>query len=168
MPTSPKNTDLIVVILDQVNVSVCNTAPVLAALREKLLGLGQVRKFSGRVTFVFDGYDSQSAELYENPVVRAFVARLTQQFPYWLHFASKDDDTLFVLVMCLMGPEGVVVERGRGGTVRLQLDTGKFSDIVLDLFRGMNSLYAEYGLGEDENRAMTKQVERWLGRVTGA
>lgn len=160
--------DLIVLLLDQVNVSVCNTAPALAALRTLLLDPARVRQFAGRVTLIFDGYDDQKEELYQNPVVRAFVVRLTEQFPYWLHFVLKDDDALFVLVMCLMGPEGVTVEHHPGGRVRLEVNPDKFNDVVMTLFGNMNALYADYGLSEKENSATTQQVKRWLDRILGA
>lgn len=166
MATTPTvDHDLIVILLDQVNISVCNTAPAVAALRVLLLDPARVRQFAGRVTFVFDGYDDQKNELYQNPIVRAFVVRLTEQFPYWLHFVRKDDDALFVLVMCLMGPDGVTVEHRPGGRVRLAMDSDKFNDVVMTLFGHMNALYEDYGLSDAENSAMTQQVKRWLDRI---
>lgn len=166
MATTPTvDHDLIVILLDQVNISVCNTAPAVAALRVLLLDPARVRQFAGRVTFVFDGYDDQKDELYQNPIVRAFVVRLTEQFPYWLHFVRKDDDALFVLVMCLMGPDGVTVEHRPGGRVRLAMDSDKFNDVVMTLFGHMNALYEDYGLSDAENSAMTQQVKRWLDRI---
>lgn len=166
MATTPTvDHDLIVILLDQVNISVSNTAPAVAALRVLLLDPARVRQFAGRVTFVFDGYDDQKNELYQNPIVRAFVVRLTEQFPYWLHFVRKDDDALFVLVMCLMGPDGVTVEHRPGGRVRLAMDSDKFNDVVMTLFGHMNALYEDYGLSDAENSAMTQQVKRWLDRI---
>lgn len=165
--TSTDDPDLIVVLLDRVNISVCNTVPAVAALRTLLLDPARVRQFAGRVTFVFDGYDDEKDELYQNPIVRAFIVRLTEQFPYWLHFVRKDDDALFVLVMCLMGPEGVAVEHHPGKRVRLEVNSDKFNEVVLTLFEHMNALYADYGLSDAENSAMTQQVKRWLDRIFG-
>lgn len=165
--TSTHDPDLIVVLLDQVNISVCNTAPAVAALRTLLLDPTRVRQFAGRVTIVFDGYDDQKGELYQNPIVRAFVVRLTEQFPYWLHFVRKDDDALFVLVMCLMGPEDVTVEHQPGGLVRLEVSPSKFNEVVMTLFENMNALYADYGLSDEENSAMTQKVKLWLNRIMG-
>ena len=160
--------DLIVVVLDQVNISVCNTAPAVAALRVLLLDPTRVRQFAGRVSFMFEGYESQKDELYQNPIVRAFVVRLTEQFPYWLHFVRKDDDSLFVLTMCLIGPDGLTVEQRPEGRVHLNVNSDKFNDVVMTLFGHMNALYEEYGLSNAENSAMTQQVKRWLDRILGA
>lgn len=167
MATSTTDPDLIVILLDQVNVSVCNTTPAVAALRTLLGDATRVRQFAGRVTFIFDGYDDQKAELYQNPIVRAFVARLTEQFPYWLHFVQKDDDALFVLVMCLLAPEDVVVEHLPSGRLGLEVNPSSFNEVVLDLFGHMNALYADYGLSDEENSAMTQKVKRWLNRIMG-
>lgn len=167
MTTSTDDPDLIVVLLDQVNISVCNTTPAVTALRTLLTDPTRVRHFAGRVTFAFHGYDGQTDELYQNPIVCTFVERLTEQFPYWFHFVRKDDDALFVLVMCLLGPDGVTAEHQPDGRVRLDVSPSKFNEVVMTLFEHMNGLYADNGLSDEENSAMTQKVKSWLNRIMG-
>lgn len=157
--------ELIVLLLDQVNVSVCNTMPAVAVLRTFALDPVRVRKYGSCVSLVFEGYESQKDELYQNPFVRAFIVRLTEQFPYWLHYLRKDDDSLYVLMMCLLGPEGMKVTDSIGAKVTVEIISQKFNEVLMDLFGHMNALYADYGLTQAENSDMTQQVKRWVDRI---
>jgi hypothetical protein len=164
-PSPLKPHDLIVILLDQANVAICNTKPVLAALQALSVDAYSVRHYASRITFVFDGYGNQTEELYENPRVRAFVQKLTEQFPYWLHFISKSDDALFVLFMCMMGDEHAQVGSKSNGRVQLELNTAKFNSVLMDWFGYLNRLHAEHGLSDAETSAMTAQVKVWVDRV---
>lgn len=117
------------------------------------------RKHANALTVVFEGFESDPRELYEIAPVRAFVAQLTNAWPYWLHFINKSDHTLLIIMKCLME----IIRTSRdGGIVTSTLVEGEFSRIIGDLFGGMNYLYQELGLTPKENSDMTQEIKRYL------
>ena len=137
----------------------CNIEPPLQALRAMASTPETTREYGGRVVFVFDGYQSDPRELYSIAEVRRFVRALTNAFPYWLHFSSKVDDSLMVLVQCLVpvGPVTIV-----DGVATTALDTAAWNKTLMELFGCMNGLYAQHALSEAENSTVTRQVQEYF------
>jgi hypothetical protein len=53
----------------------------------------------GRLMFFFSGWDDDPREIWEIPDIRAWYGKLTEVFPYWLHFAEKQGNTLLNALM---------------------------------------------------------------------
>jgi hypothetical protein len=95
--------------------------------------------------------------------VRRYVQQLTQDFPYWLHFGDKRNNSLLVLLLCL-----APIERSTtvDGVVSSVLNAAALNDRVQELFGYMNGLYAHFGLTARENSATTQQVAAYLRQNT--
>ena len=79
----------LVVIVRRHDVEAGNTASTLRVLSRLLAGVATVREYRERVDIAFQGYDTDSRELFEIPEVRRFVAALDDSFPYWLYFLVR-------------------------------------------------------------------------------
>jgi hypothetical protein len=147
--------DPVIFHIDRENVQRCEVAPPLKALRAMALTPETTRKYAGRVQFVFTGYEHDPRELYSIPEVRAFIGALNDEFPYWFHFSSKVDDSLFVILMSLLSTASAIVHCGKA---QVAIDPGEWDDLTLGLFEFMNGLYAHHGLTPEENSRTTQQV----------
>lgn len=108
----------------------------------------------------FAGYEHDPREVYQIREVRRFIQALTERFPYWFHFASRDvDETLWVILQCLLpvGPLAIV-----DGVARYSIETEDWNKVTLGLFGHMNGLYHHHGLTQAENSATTQQVLRYV------
>lgn len=166
MTTFNSEVSPIVLLLSREHVERCEIGPPLQAL-STMSGTPQTtREYAGRVQLVFDGYENDPRELYSIAEVRAFVQALTKEFPYWLHFCSKSDDSLLILIRCLLPPPGVGVVRVVDGVAMSTVDTAAWNQSTLQLFGFMNGLYTQHGLSAEENSAMTQQVLQYVRRFT--
>ena len=137
---------------------------LLFALRAMTLDAATVRRYAGTIRFMFSGYDEDPRELYSIPEVRRCVQRLTDEFPYWLHYADKDSESLLVVLTCLASVESSAIDlsTNQAGQARSVVDMQGFSLKLQDLFSEMNTLHARHGLSASETSAMTQQVIRYL------
>lgn len=156
----------ILLVFDRPNVLAMNVAPPLGALLQLIESAQAARTYRHRVRIVFEGYEGEASEVYEHPHVRDFIRQLTDQFPYWLHFACLDDDSLFVVMNCL-APPGSVSRSPDGKRVQLVIDTAQWNEQLMSLFGHMNGLYAKLGLTSAENSETTQAVATWCQRRVG-
>jgi hypothetical protein len=154
----------IVLVFDRPNVERMNLHEPLLALERMIAAPAMARELAGSVRVAFEGFEG-GPEVYANPSVQLYIRELTEMFPYWLHFANKDDDTLFVLFCCLIPPQRV--ESGAEGKVNVAIDTSAWHEQLMRLFGFMNGLYERLGFSAEENSAMTRLVNDWWVRVTG-
>lgn len=156
---SPAKQELVVVEFARRHVESGSVAEMLEVLQPMAATREGAELFEGRVAFWFSGWDDDPRELAEIPEVRAWFNKLTGEFPYWLHFAEKEGDTLFLVLRLLCAGR---YERGRG------VDAGmvgwRFADmrgveaVVLTLFGYMNGLYRRLGLPEEMNERVSEEV----------
>lgn len=139
-----------------------NIESPLQSLKAMAIDAACARQFANRVGICFEGYEDDG-EVYQDAKVRAYVQALTERFPYWLHFASKEDDTLFVILNCLEPPQ--LLDGGAPGKVRVAIDGAAWNARILNLFGHMNELYQRLGLSAAENSIMSKLVGAWLDRT---
>jgi len=67
----------------------------LARAHDLLSALREAAEFGeGRLIFFFSGWDDDPLEISDIPEIRARFGKLTEAFPYWLHFAEKQGNTL--------------------------------------------------------------------------
>lgn len=135
-----------------------DTGAVLEALHAMASNVEPIRRYADSVRLLFNWPEDDTRELYQIKAVRRYVQDLHQSFPYWFHFLEKVDDSLLVVLLCLVP----IVDAGAGhGVVRSEIDT-QLNKVVLSLFSSMNGLHAAHGLTPAENSAMTQAVGRYL------
>jgi hypothetical protein len=146
-------------LLDRQMVEACD----VTAMAEFLLPMTEtpesIREYAGRIGFAFEGYDDDSRELYVIPEVRRFVHILTRVFPYWFHFCNKVDESLFVVMACLLP---IASSSKSAGEVTSHFEAGNLSSVIHKLFTAVNGLYAHHGLTNEENDLMTSQVSSYM------
>lgn len=147
---------------DRKKVDALNVHEPQFALEQMITDASLVRQFASRVRIKFDGYEGVGEVCLDSGVQR-FVRELTDLFPYWLHFADKNDDTLHLLMSCLVPPKRV--EAGADGMAHMEINVAEWSDQVGRLRHYMNRLHAQYGLTQDEVLAMTQSVTAWMRRA---
>lgn len=114
----------------------------------------------GRLTFFFSGWDDDPREISEIPKIRAWFGKLTEVFPYWLHFAEKQGNTLPNAFMLLC--EGKT-EAGESGMVAWRFsDLQELTDLVRRLFAAQNGLYERLGLSEEMNERISQEVAQLI------
>lgn len=91
------------------------------------------------------GYDSDSRELAEIQEVRAFFAKLAQEWPHWLWYLARDMGCITLLMSLLCH---VQIHRKPGGfgiefTDRLQLHNR-----LIDLFTRGNTMFHTFNISE--------------------
>lgn len=99
--TSTVKEDLIVLQVMKPSVMECDPSHLLNLLKELSTTRDQLVSYEGCMTLVFDGWDNDPRETAEIPEIRAYFAELTQQFPFWLHYAEKAGDTFFHILRLL-------------------------------------------------------------------
>lgn len=118
----------------------------------------------GRISLVVDGFDDDQRELHQIPAVVAFIRAITKEWPYWAHFAARDDDTLPVVLRQLIDVETVNIA---GGVVSCRFDPEALARKMIDLFKGMNALHALHGFTEAMTIQSTNAVIAVLNRMLG-
>ena len=136
-----------------------DTTELLGALLSMTTNAAAVREYAGSLVIAIDGYDDDPAELYAIPEVRKFIQKVDDSFPFWFHYCSKVDNTLFILMLCLMPLGNTVTENGVAST---RLAPGALSELISKLFESMNELYERQGLSKAERSETTRQVGEYL------
>jgi len=164
---SPAKNELVVVEFARRHIESGDIAEILASVLAPMAGSRENAEFfEGRVTFYFSGWDDDSRELAEIPELRAWFNRLTGEFPYWLHFAEKQGDTLFLVLRLLCAGH---YEKGRElGMIGWRFaDMREFDAKVLTLFGYMNGLYDRLGLPEQMNERVSEEVGQLIEGAMG-
>ncbi len=137
----------------------------LARAYDLLCGLTDTREAAefgeGRLLFCFSGWDEDPREICDIPEIRAWFRRLTEVFPYWLHFAEKQGNTLPNALMLLC--QGETEWSPHTGMVGWRFaDLNELQAIVLRLFTAQNGFYERLGLSEEMNERISEEVAQLL------
>lgn len=95
----------------------------------------------GRISLVFDGYDTDPRELFEIPEVRRYIQQLDALWPYWFYFLSQADDSIKIIESCLCDSIEVVP----GVT---SIDTEQLNNCLTRHFSALNSYCEALNLPE--------------------
>lgn len=107
-----------------------------------------VRLYRESLLIAVDGYDGDSRELFEIPEVRAFFARLTVEWPYWLWYLACGAGTIGLLMALLCETRVIRGDRGEVGTEFVSDD--HLYDTIDDLMFRSKPLLLSYGVSSDE------------------
>jgi len=105
----------------------------------------------GKLMFFFSGWDDDPRE-----ICRWFV-RLTEVFPYWMHFVEKQGSTLSHVLMLLC--QGATEYSPNTGMVGWRFaDLNELREKVLWLLSAQNVLYEKLGLPKEMNDRISQEV----------
>ena len=96
------------------------------------------------------GYDSDHRELAEIPEVRAFFARLAQEWPHWMWFLHRHVGAIHLLLALLCK---VKIHRRGSSTGTEFLDRHELAAQMADLFQRGNAMFEAFGISESEAEA---------------
>ncbi len=147
--------DWLSVIVPRSDVEGCIIAPTLNVLQSVLADSETVRLFQGRVDIAFEGWDSDPRELYEILEVRTFMARLDEEWPYWLYFLSTERQALRMIAFCLCHARRV-------GSELAQVPPDVLALFLMTHFSAVNELFAAFGLDESMNVPISKHVAEYF------
>ncbi|APO93222.1 hypothetical protein [Xanthomonas vesicatoria] len=111
----------------------------------------KVRRFAGRVFFMFDGYNDDPRHIYQVPEAREFFSRVTEMLPLWAHYLHRDPEMLGIAYLLLCQSEPFYENRQR---VSVSIDMAEARSLTHRLVSAATGLHALHGLTEEESRAI--------------
>ncbi|MCC6363148.1 MAG: hypothetical protein IT165_06455 [Bryobacterales bacterium] len=148
--------DFLTVVISREQVEAGDIAATLGVLQRLVESPKTARDFAERVDIAFQGYDDVREELFEIPEVRSFVARLDEQFPYWLFFLSKHCRGLQCLLLCFLPPSLTEAARARIFPSRIG------DHLTRRWFPAMNHICRYAAFSVQEVNALTDRVEAYI------
>lgn len=114
-----------------------------------------IRRYQGSLVVVVDGYSADRRELSEIPEVRAYFAKLSQEWPFWQWFLMRQAG-MFPLVMALHCRVNVL--RNKQGVVEGThfIDTTEIATVFADWDDRAGSTFNFYNIGLEERIASAK------------
>jgi hypothetical protein len=152
----------IVVTVSRKDVESNYTQPTLRSLWPLVRDAEQVRSSLGRLVLSFEGFGKDAGtiwfdEVWQVPEARLFVEMLAQEFPFWFFLADLSGDTLYRVAACVCR-----VEVRGSETIFNKDDLLAFS---VNQFDGMNRLYEQWDLPQEEKAERVEQVTQYFARV---
>jgi hypothetical protein len=148
--------DFVTIVASKAEVLSGDTQSVLGAFRALIATPATTLKWRERVDFAIDGYNDTQWELFEIQEVREFIAKLDEDFPFWLFFLSKRDLGLQCIAYCFLPPFLNPEARARIFPERLD------ALLTRRWFPAMNQICDWVGMTEAENEAMTNRAVEYL------
>ncbi|MCU1709572.1 MULTISPECIES: hypothetical protein [Xanthomonas] len=118
-----------------------------------------VRRFVGRVFFMFDGYNDDPRQIYQVPEARDFFAKLTAMLPLWAHYLHRDAETVGIAYLLLCQSEPFYENKQR---VSVSIDMAEANSLTRRLVSSATGLHALHGLTEEESRAIIEDFIKTL------
>jgi hypothetical protein len=115
----------------------------------------------GALTFFFSGWDADPREISDIPEIRRWFVRLTEVFPYWLHFAEKAGETLSNALMLLC--QGQTERSTETGLVGWRFaDLNEVEGRLAQLFSAQSRLYQRLELPQAMYDRVADEVRQLL------
>ena len=103
-------------------------------------------RFRDSVIFSITGYANDSRELHEIPEIRAFFAKLTDKWPFWLWFLNRESGALARLVSCLCDVSSWRTENG----LSLSFPSEQVTLLLEDLNNRSVAMFSSLGITEQD------------------
>jgi len=150
------NPDFVTIIASKEEILTGDTSGVLIALRLLITSPETAIRWREKVDFAIDGYNDVQWELFEMPEVRAFVASIDEEFPFWLFFLSKHALGLQCIAYCFLPPF-------LKPEARAHIYPERLNDLLSRRwFPAMNQVCDWVGLSEAEIEAMSDRAVEYL------
>lgn len=154
-----RRVDLVHVVIGRAAVESGDVSEGVAALAGLLAAAEEHRE---RVDLSFAGWGGTPADLWHIDEVRTYVARLDEQFPFWLYFLSKETEGLLAIAACLTRPAPTPRGRRTGGSGVGLVDVEVITLLQERWFPGLNAVGELTGLSRAEIALITDRTVRYF------
>ncbi len=117
---------------------------------ERLMVMAETREstlhYRESLLLMITGYDNDRRELAEIPQVRQFMSRLTEEWPHWLWFLSREQGTISLLMSLLCE---VKIHRARGQFGIEFTNPKELSDRLVDLLDRGIALFEAFDISPE-------------------
>lgn len=131
----------------------------IASALDRLLVVAESRetalRYQESMALYVTGYDQDPRELPEIPEVRAFFARLCEEWPHWLWFLQRNIGAIPLLLALICS---VKVHRFGTTTATEFLDREELSRKVMDLMQRGNAMFLVFGITPEQARASARSA----------
>lgn len=153
------NYDAVVFVFDRARVERGDIGDTLGQLNTLSDNPENVRRFAGRVFFMFDGYNDDPRQIYQIPEARTFFSKITSLLPLWAHYLHRDPETVGIAYLLLCQSEPFYENSKR---VSVSIDTPEANDLTRRLVSAATGLHALHGLTEEESRSIIEDFIKTL------
>ena len=153
------NYDAVVFVFDRARVERGDIGDTLGQLNTLSDNPENVRRFAGRVFFMFDGYNDDPRQIYQIPEARSFFSKITSLLPLWAHYLHRDPETVGIAYLLLCQSEPFYENSKR---VSVSIDTPEANDLTRRLVSAATGLHALHGLTEEESRSIIEDFIKTL------
>lgn len=148
-----------------------DTAPLTETLDLLLMDAETVRSLKNRLTFDWTHFRGEKREADEIPFVRRFFEIVSEKFPFWFWFVSKEtyDINLKWIFYCL-SQTNERKEFGRKGqeTVARNFSNDEIMRFMTKYAGATRQLQEQFNLSDAETKESLKQTEQYYRRfLTG-
>ena len=146
---------MLVLYLSREEVESANVASALERLHIIVDTRESAMRYRESLVFIVCGYDEDPRELAEIPQVRAFFARLVQEWPHWLWFLARGVGAigLFMSLLCR-----VKIHRSPGHYGTEFEDLAEVGAVMGDLFERGNAMFYAYGITTEQADASAESA----------
>ena len=98
----PGITEPVVLLISRSEVEAGDIASVLFRLEVFVANREDAWRYRGQMALVVDGYNDDPRELVDIPEVRSLLQQLEAGWPYWAHFLNQVDDSIKLMLSCVL------------------------------------------------------------------
>ena len=128
-------------------------APLVASSRT-------VSDYEGLLSFEFRGFEDGNLVPVEIPEIREFFTRLTNSFPYWLHFCERSVD-MSQQILGLLTPV-TVMHRIADQSLSVEINSRYATEEGNRLVRRTVQLYRTLGIPRVKQMRMVEEMQRYI------
>ena len=137
-----------------------NTESSAASLAPLVANAQMVCAYEGRIEYLFRGYEDDDRVLVEIPEVREFFERLTDTFPYWLHFCVRSH-AMSQQVLALLTP-ATITRRVIGHTIAVEIDPRHGMSAGKSLIESTVRLYRKHRIARVTQARMVDEMRNFV------
>jgi hypothetical protein len=112
------------------------------------------KKFCGKFTLYFADYTEQ--EIWQEPLIKAFVKELNASFPYIFYLAEKEMGTLKLLTI-------LECANGKSSGENLSMDKIRFEQYLKEQLVGVIKMSQKAGLSPENAQSIVQQIYEYFG-----
>jgi len=131
-----------------------NTGRYFELLRYVGENIEFAKKFCGKFTLYFDNYSEQ--EIWQEPLIKAFIRELNAKFPYMLYLAEKEAGTLKLLTI-------LECANGEISGENIAIDKGHFAKYIKEQMIGIIKMSERVGFSPENAQSIVQQVYDYFG-----
>lgn len=150
--------DPLLLCITRPDVEAGNLTPFLRRFDRKVLPRNRkLARMMGTFSFFVDGYNGDPDEIYSIQAVRDYYQSLDVRWPYWFFFCDLRNESLKMIVACLM--QNVAAHKTLGArSASVELDPLELLAFVLAGFSPMNEMFDRADMSEFEIWKRTKAI----------